>query len=1714
MKTGWRVFFTGLVFLVGLNGAALGQKKADYRWLLADPNRKLLSQAGEMMLLRLTGESVPEVQKIPLRPRPPALAGQPDVIAAPPTNVQVNDSGADFNESTTQSETTIAKSDATGTMVAGWNDSGEFLVNGNFTGYGRSTDGGATWTDLGAMAPLPGGNHFGDPSLAVHHATGVFYFATLAADQSGRSVIGVGRSLDDGETFEPQVDASPGLSFDNFQDKELIAVDNSGGDFDGNVYVAWTEFSFFGVQMRFSRSVDGGESFSDPIALNEINFGTSGAFPLVAPNGDVYVFWENELVPGIEFVKSTDGGESFSEPALVATLNLTGEFGPSSSCGRPALHGFIRTQDFPRAAADFSEGPNNGNIYVVYNSKPSANDESDILFTRSTDGGATWSEPLRVNDDVTNRGNFFPEIAVNASGEIGVAWYDRRNSPANLDIEYFSAFSTDGGLSFGSNQKITDLAIPGFPPAVNFDPITAQCYMGEYNAITNDGDDFLFLWGDNRNVISTPFFPDGRNDPDIFFARQAASLAPIPSPPSALAAVRANGDVDLNWSDPTTNTDGTALTDLDHINIYRSFELVGSAAAGVETFTDAGAPSGLARYVVTAVNSAGEESAISNAVLLATPAELGVLYASTGRADGGNLLTIDTNTGAGALIGPTGLGFVPALAINPQGEMYGIQELSGNLFRIDAATGESELVANTGLFAIEAMAFDNDGVLYAADFGIAGSNIYTIDINTGAPTLIGRSSEYFAGLAFDPTDGTLWGSSGGLPQAVVVPDGIYTIDPLTAQATLVGTTGFGDATPDIAIDIEGNLFGAKGGGRRPNFLISIDKSNGSGALVGDIGFFAVSGMSFRPQSPEGPNISVIPRAINFGKTLVGQTSPPRRLIIRSIGTEDLTVSAIDGPAAPFAVSGVPTLPVVLAPGDTIELKVTFSPEVAGVDSSGEIVIASDDIDPPDQIRTVPLSGDGREPAPAGTRLFIVDGLNSTINEIEPITGVVLNSIPTPEPTSAGPDGLAFDGNSLFFVNGFGSNMIYELDPVTGDVRNSFPAPNGGGLDALAHSGFSLFGLSFNNNTVFEMDPATGEVLNSFVPAVQLVGGISFGGSRGTLFVTENFQTIHELDPFSGAVLRTFFGPGPDILGLGYSDNFQVLFAGGADGRVYLLNPENGRIIDFIPVATVPSALAADEFLPPGPHILVFPGFINFGKVLIGSTRSLPLTIRSIGTEELIVSDIFGLEEPFGLSEAPELPLVIPPRQLVTFFVTFSPTSEEAFEGSLVILSNALEGDETVVPVRGAGAVPPPPGTLFAAAAGGSNRFVMLNPATGAGTFVGLSDTPVGDMDFSADGTLFGSTSDGSSRLVIIDFFSGAQTVIGQHTSGVLSALEFAPDSTLIGCLTSIFGGFSELVRIDPRTAALELIGFINFEVGGLAFGSDGTLYGATAGVFTGGNLIKIDILDGGVETTLIGPTGFSDIASLEFSPEGVLFGGLGEFDVNPGGLITIDPASGAGAFVGVSGFPSLSGLAFFPGIDFPDPVEISGFTAVPSEQRVVLTWNVASQSNLKGFNLWRSQSQAGERAQLNDELIVGDGAFSFEDHNVQAGVSYFYFLEALYHDGAAETVGEISAQIELPKEFLLTQNFPNPFNPDTQIKFELPLASEVSLRIYDIRGRLVRVLLEREEVTAGFHRAAWNGRDDAGVAAASGVYFYSLIAQPRQKSERSFHQTKKMTLLK
>jgi hypothetical protein len=110
------------------------------------------------------------------------------------------------------------------------------------------------------------------------------------------------------------------------------------------------------------------------------------------------------------------------------------------------------------------------------------------------------------------------------------------------------------------------------------------------------------------------------------------------------------------------------------------------------------------------------------------------------------------------------------------------------------------------------------------------------------------------------------------------------------------------------------------------------------------------------------------------------------------------------------------------------------------------------------------------------------------------------------------------------------------------------------------------------------------------------------------------------------------------------------------------------------------------------------------------------------------------------------------------------------------------------------------------------------------------------------------------------------------------------------------------------------------------------------------------------------------------------------------------------------------------------------------------------------------------------------------------------------------TITGVNEMDMIPASFSLAQNFPNPFNPSTTIRFGLPQASNVTLRLYDALGREVATLLN-EQRPAGYVQVLWNGANNNGMRVASGVYFYRMEAQPVDGGQR-FVELKKMVMLK
>jgi|GEM_PF-5890390 len=196
----------------------------------------------------------------------------------------------------------------------------------------------------------------------------------------------------------------------------------------------------------------------------------------------------------------------------------------------------------------------------------------------------------------------------------------------------------------------------------------------------------------------------------------------------------------------------------------------------------------------------------------------------------------------------------------------------------------------------------------------------------------------------------------------------------------------------------------------------------------------------------------------------------------------------------------------------------------------------------------------------------------------------------------------------------------------------------------------------------------------------------------------------------------------------------------------------------------------------------------------------------------------------------------------------------------------------------------------------------------------------------------------------------------------------------------------------------------------------------------------------------------------------------------------------------ITGFERDIPLEFF---DISLPVELTSFAAANNGQGVTLVWTTGSEDENLGFYLYRSHDGGASFDRITPTIIPGAGSsasahfYQFDDVNVTNGETYQYKLSDVdargkvsYHDPVTITVKKVTA-------FSLEANYPNPFNAGTVIRFALPSDSRVSLIVYDIAGRQVRTLVDGE-VRTGEHEIQWDGRDQTGTYAASGLYFCML----------------------
>jgi hypothetical protein len=195
----------------------------------------------------------------------------------------------------------------------------------------------------------------------------------------------------------------------------------------------------------------------------------------------VYVAWYHSS--RIEIDASTDGGLTFGEDRLVA---------PIADIQNPLPGAFYRVFSFPAIAVDRSGGPFDGNVYVVWADELGTGAGPDVLLSRSTDGGLSWSLPIRVSDDTNRSHQFFPAIAVTPAGAVLVSFFDRRLTPGSPLYDVFIARSVNGGQSFGKNRRVTDVSsdsrLDGFGGA----------FIGDYSGLAAASRLAFPYWTDTR----------------------------------------------------------------------------------------------------------------------------------------------------------------------------------------------------------------------------------------------------------------------------------------------------------------------------------------------------------------------------------------------------------------------------------------------------------------------------------------------------------------------------------------------------------------------------------------------------------------------------------------------------------------------------------------------------------------------------------------------------------------------------------------------------------------------------------------------------------------------------------------------------------------------------------------------------------------------------------------------------------------------------------------------------------------------------------------------------------------------------------------------------------------------------------------------------------------------------------------------------------------
>jgi len=368
-----------------------------------------------------------------------------------------------------------------------------------------SFDGGYTW---GTPTALPfsacaGGTDYeraSDPWVSIG-PDGTAYAVSISFNQSNNSnAVLASVSKDGGLTWaKPSTiiaNNEPSLQF--FNDKESVTASPTRT---GVAYAVWDRLELpnanpyanrhtaaFRGPSLFSKTTDGGVTWSTPsviVALPSRQQTIGNQIVVDSENGTLYDFF-NLITPPfsksagkVAFIKSTDDGATWTKPKIITGLQTVSVFDPNT--GEAVRSG----DDIPEPAID----PKTGQLYVVWqDSRFNGGHYDEIALSTSSDGGVTWSAPVRVNTP-TGRPAFNPSIRVNSSGTVAVTYYDFRNladgNTATLPTDIWQKISADKGSTFGNETHLAG------PFDLKTAPNAEGFFVGDYQGLAAAGTRFL-----------------------------------------------------------------------------------------------------------------------------------------------------------------------------------------------------------------------------------------------------------------------------------------------------------------------------------------------------------------------------------------------------------------------------------------------------------------------------------------------------------------------------------------------------------------------------------------------------------------------------------------------------------------------------------------------------------------------------------------------------------------------------------------------------------------------------------------------------------------------------------------------------------------------------------------------------------------------------------------------------------------------------------------------------------------------------------------------------------------------------------------------------------------------------------------------------------------------------------------------------------------------